>query len=91
VFFATSAQISQAQETALGFYLNCETSMRLNTPQGYRVWKFEREEGERSVNFWALSLRSWSGFDVFRPLRDETDPNAIPLQYTMEQGSSFLM
>jgi hypothetical protein len=47
--------------------------------QGYRVWKFEREEGERSVNFCALSLRSWSGFDVFRPLRDETDPNAIPL------------
>jgi len=47
--------------------------------QGYRVWKFEREEGERSVNFRALSLRSWSGFDVFRPLRDETDPNAIPL------------
>ncbi|MFZ3583143.1 hypothetical protein ACOI1H_13365, partial [Loktanella sp. DJP18] len=50
------------------------------TRQGYRVWKFEREEGERSVNFWAFSLRSWPSFDDFRPLRDETDPNAIPLR-----------
>ncbi|MFZ3583121.1 RES family NAD+ phosphorylase [Loktanella sp. DJP18] len=31
------------------------------------------------MNFWALSLRSWSVFDDFRPLRDETYPNAIPL------------
>jgi len=56
------------------------------THQGYRVWKFEREARERSVNFWALSLRSWSGFDVFRPLRDETDPNAIPLPNTSPLG-----
>jgi hypothetical protein len=58
---------------------NLEMWRLLCDGQGYRVWKFEREEGERSVNFWAPSLCSWSGFDVFRPLRDETDPNAIPL------------
>ena len=58
------------------------TELTRRQHQGYRVWKFEREEGERSVNFWALSLRSWSGFDVFRPLRDETDPTALPLPST---------
>jgi hypothetical protein len=39
------------------------------------------------VNFWALSLRSWSGFDDFRPLRDETDPNAISLLTEVERAA----
>jgi hypothetical protein len=42
--------------------------------RGYRKSGPEREEGERSVNFWApSSLCSWSGLDIFDPtLREQT-------------------
>ncbi len=53
--------------------------LRIPAPQGNRVWKFKPFADEHSMNFLALSLRLWSGFDVLQPRCGRTNPNAIAL------------
>ncbi len=47
--------------------------------QGNCIWKSKPFADEHSMNFLVLSLRLWSGFDVFQPQCGRTNPNAIAL------------
>ena len=53
--------------------------MKLPGLQSNRIWKSRPFADEHSMNFLALSLRLWSGLDVFQPQCGRRNPNAIAL------------
>ena len=46
--------------------------------QGNRIWKSKPFADEHSMNFLALSLRLWSGLDVFQPQCGRRNPMRLP-------------